>query len=295
MATDFPGLSQQIAHFEARILADPGSRVYLPLADLYRRAGKLSEARQVLVRGLSRDAACLSARVLLGVVLTDLGEHETARRELQAVLDRDPDNLLALRIMGDDAAAHADWARAAELMERLLRLLPDDPDVRNALRRYRERRSAEVEGSIAQDEIPAVQEEPLQRPGGQPAVQHAPAEEQPSGERLPASIGVETPTLADLYRRQGHFEKARQIIDRILAIDPQRSDALAVLARLEQDLADPATRTDSPQVESPAALREDATPEVIRPPSAPERGEDLLRFRRWIEGEADRQEIRPPG
>ncbi|MDD5720229.1 MAG: tetratricopeptide repeat protein, partial [Candidatus Krumholzibacteria bacterium] len=85
MPADLPGLAQQIAHFESRLQADPASRVFLPLADLYRRAGELDRARQLLSEGLANDPDFLSARTALGEVLMLLGQATAARIELQAV------------------------------------------------------------------------------------------------------------------------------------------------------------------------------------------------------------------
>lgn len=271
MAADLPGLVQQIAHYEARLQADPGSRAFLPLADLYRRAGRLEQARQILSRGLAGDPDCLSARVLFGEVLAGLGEEDAARRELTAVLDRDRDNLVALRLLGEDAAARGDWQRARECQERLLRLLPEASGVRSALEETRRR-------------LAAARTSPTDAPGG-PAGGGGEARP-PVEEGTAAGSGLETPTLAELYRRQGHRAKAREILERILAVSPQRADALAVLARLETeesalstaDLAEPAGQPAAAASQRPAADQA----------AAGDRQEDLQRFRLWLESDAQK-------
>lgn len=273
MAADLPGLVQQIAHYEARLQADPGSRAFLPLADLYRRAGRLEQARQILSRGLAGDPDCLSARVLFGEVLAGLGEEDAARRELTAVLDRDRDNLVALRLLAEDAAARGDWQRARECQERLLRLLPEASGVRSALEETRRR-------------LAAASTSPADAPGG-PAGGGGEAQPRaPVEEGTAAGSGLETPTLAELYRRQGHRAKARAILERILAVSPQRADALAVLARLETEesalstagLAEPAGQPAAAASQRPAA---DQT-------AAGDRQEDLQRFRLWLESDAQK-------
>jgi tetratricopeptide (TPR) repeat protein len=266
MSLNLPGLLQQIAHFEARLRTDPDSRAFLPLSDLYRRAGQLVQARDLLRRGLARDPDCVSARVLLGQVLAELRETPAADRELEAVLARDPDNLVALKLLGRAAAERGDWARARELLERLVRLLPEAAEVREALREARQR----VGEAPASPQAAAAAAPP---PG--------PAAEAPSAELAAPGAGLATPTLADLYRRQGHTAKAREILARILAAEPGRADALAVLARLDE--------TDAQPPIDPGGAPEGPAERTLGRPAAAGgvREADLQRFRHWLDGAAE--------
>jgi tetratricopeptide (TPR) repeat protein len=259
MASDLPGLVQQIAHFESRLQADPASRVFLPLADLYRRAGRLEEARRILLSGLENHPDFLTARVALGLVLTELGEMQPARQHLQGVLASDPDNLLALRLLGRDAAERSDWDEACALNERLLRLEPEDGAVREALR----------EARLRLEDGPRRAVDPTAPPA--PALA--------TGSDAGAAGGFETPTLAQLYIRQGHPEKARLILERILAAEPDRQDARTLMAKLEAEAAPP----------QPAPAMEAQGPdETSTGPSATmSGGEDLDRFRAWLDATAD--------
>lgn len=275
MAADVPGLSQQIHHFESRLRTDPGSRAYLPLADLYRRAGQPQRARELLVAGLANDGGFMSARVALGEVLMSLGELPAARIELQTVLERDPDNLLALELLVRDAANGKDWLTARRLAERLLRLRPESAEVRGILRQARGRTSATLAATSRSSTPP-----PDPPPAASPPVEAAP----PPASVLSIGAGFETPTLADLYRRQGHVEKARAILERILAEEPERTDALQVLARLGAD-AEP-TPASALQANGEATDGrpdpDDQTPASAKEPATGRNG-DLDRFRAWLE------------
>lgn len=286
MPADLPGLAQQIAHFESRLQADPASRVFLPLADLYRRAGELDRARQLLSEGLANDPDFLSARTALGEVLMLLGQATAARIELQAVLARDPDNLLALRLLVDDATARQEWPLACSLGERLLRLQPEVPAIRKALRDARAK--LDQNGAAAGSVSPALAAAPPPRGPDTGA----------SG-LLKVGSGFETPTLADLYRRQGYPEKARAILQRILDAEPDRQDALEVLARLNADAAaapaNPAAAAGSETAKPPplAALdprspgRTAAARARDRAAGGSDRSEDLDRFRAWLDTAAE--------
>lgn len=293
MSADLPGLVQQIAHFEARLRDDPKSRAFLPLADLYRRTGKLERARQLLAGGLEADPACVSARAALGDVLVSLGDLAAARGQLQEVLDRDPQNLLALRLLAGDAATRGEWETARTLAERLLRLLPEDAEVRKLLREVRGRMTAAPAPPRPVSPAPVL-----------PSPQ-ADRGDQTADGALGIGSGLETPTLADLYRRQGYPEKARAIVMRILAAEPGRRDALEVLARLDgstpPDVNTPVppsapTATGTPDQHVPAspptvAGRANGTPLRTAPDivagRAAARPDDLDRFRAWLDRAAD--------
>jgi elongation factor P len=257
MAADLPGLAQQIAHFESRLQVDPGSRAFLALADLYRRAGKFDRARQLLSEGLKAHPGFVSARVVYGDVLMSLGDLTAARVELQAVLARDPDNILALQLLVRDAASRREWRTACELAERLLRLQPEAAEVRTTLRKAR--------SELAQRSQAARPARPTAPPPT------AAAAEEPAGV-LAIGNGFETPTLADLYRRQGHPEKARAILERILAAEPDRTDALEVLARLDADEAPGSPAPKPPPAAQASQASQGSAPEpVAAEPDAAER------------------------
>ncbi len=272
MTPDLPGLVQQIAHFESRLQADPTARVFVPLADLYRRTGRLSEARRILERGLHEHPRFITAWAALGLVLAEMGESGDARRALQTVIQADPENTLALRLLGRDAADRGDWELARDLGERLLRLEPEDGTVREALREARRRLDAVSRAS----EIPAQE----QTREAQPVHQTPAATVERPAEGL--GLGFETATLAELYLRQGHSGKARAILQKILANNPDHAEALAVLARTEATEQEPTARP----VASPKAAAENATligkdeevgSQVLGS------GDDLDRFRAWLD------------
>ncbi len=289
MPSHSPGLAQQIAYYEQRLQLDPDSRAFLPLADLLRRAGRQDQARELLERGLARHPQFVSARAALGLVLTELGESELAREELTRVLDADDDHLLALRLLARDAGRREDWAQACRRYERLLRLEPEDAEVRRALRHARDRLEALPATPTSPAPAGAAVDSPPP-PGGDPG--RADAGRGAGGGGLRVGNGFETPTLAELYLRQGHPGKAREILERILAADPDRPDAQAVLARLEEAADEDETGSGGtpPTSEDEVAAGGSAArsgPDREGPgpvdPSSTGRPQDLERFRHWID------------
>lgn len=63
--------------------------------------GDYDQAIQVCREGLRQHPGYVSARVTLGRALLETGQHEQARAELEAVLRVAPDNLAAIRALGE--------------------------------------------------------------------------------------------------------------------------------------------------------------------------------------------------
>jgi len=252
-----PDLNQQIAHFEDRLRLDPNSRAFVPLADLYRRTGQLIHARDLLRNGVARHPGYLTAQVALGLVLSELGDGEEARTVMNGVLNVDPDNLLALRLLAAGASDRGHWERACELAERLVRLSPEDSGARDVLQNARRR---------LQTPAPAAPQAVRRVSGGN-------GDDAEEGMR-----GFETPTLAELYLRQGHPDKARVIIERILGEEPDRVDAQRVLAKIQ---AHDGAGKPAPE---PKQKRANGTP--VAAPVA-DGSQDLDRFKNWLDAASD--------
>jgi predicted Zn-dependent protease len=67
---------------EAWVADNPGSRLFLKLAQAYQDAGRLDESVQVLQRGLVMHPTMVEARQALARVLEDMGDHEAALSQL---------------------------------------------------------------------------------------------------------------------------------------------------------------------------------------------------------------------
>ena len=91
----------RIEALRKRLQKDPGSIAFAQLAEEYRRAGRFQESIDVCRAGLARHPGYLSARVTLGRALLEVGDVESAQRELTDVLRAAPDNLSAIRGMAE--------------------------------------------------------------------------------------------------------------------------------------------------------------------------------------------------
>ncbi len=91
----------EIAKLTERISKDPKSKLFVPLAEEYKKDGDIEMAIHVLSEGLKHNPGYVTARSILGRLLFDKGDYEGARKEFEEVVKAIPDNLLAQRKLGD--------------------------------------------------------------------------------------------------------------------------------------------------------------------------------------------------
>jgi tetratricopeptide (TPR) repeat protein len=91
----------RIEELEKRLAADPNSRMFVQLAEEYRKAGMLDQAIDCCEKGLKKHPQYPSARVALGRALLEAGSFDRASAEFEAVLKQVPDNILAHKFLGE--------------------------------------------------------------------------------------------------------------------------------------------------------------------------------------------------
>lgn len=152
--------SERLEALKARWESDKGSRVFLQLADEYRRLGRLGDAVNVLEEGLETNAGHLGARVARARCLLELGRSAEAAAELERVTEADPTQMVAYRLLVDAYLAEGDADKARQRL-RVYGLLNDsDPEIE------------ELEDRIAR----------LERGGAPPPAAEGQAEKAPAAE-----------------------------------------------------------------------------------------------------------------
>ena len=162
----------RLAQLRERWEAEPGSRIFLQLAEEYRRQGFAEEAAKVLESGLQHHPSSIAGYVALGRCRLELGEAEAARDALEGVVSRDPTQMVAYRHLVDAYLALGEPDRARNRLELYVQLNPMDDDIV----RLRE----QIEAAEA---APPAAEEPDAFPQPPDAV---PTPEQPSAPTDPA-------------------------------------------------------------------------------------------------------------
>jgi tetratricopeptide (TPR) repeat protein len=121
--------NQRIDDLRRRVQKDPASIAFAQLAEELRRAGEFEESVQTCRTGLAIHPGYLSARVTLGRALIELNQLVDARTELELVLKSAPENLAALRGLGEIHHRSGDLAAALAQYRTALGLARNDPDL----------------------------------------------------------------------------------------------------------------------------------------------------------------------
>lgn len=127
----------RIEALRKRLQRDPGSIAFAQLAEEYRRAGRFNEAIEVCRAGLARHPGYLSARVTLGRALLEIGDIESAQRELSDVLRAAPDNLGAIRGIAEVHRKKGEIPEALAQFRSAFEMAGPDPSIEQFVRDLR--------------------------------------------------------------------------------------------------------------------------------------------------------------
>ncbi len=128
-------MSAELERLKEKVRKDPNSRLFISLADLYRKEGLLEEAVRVLTEGLERQPDYMSARVALGKIYLEENRLDSALTEFSLVAKAIPGNLFAQRKLADIYMMMDDAERAKAALETVVRLNPLDKEAEEALGR----------------------------------------------------------------------------------------------------------------------------------------------------------------
>jgi tetratricopeptide (TPR) repeat protein len=91
----------RIRDLKSRVDREPGSRFFVPLAEEYRKAGRISDAIKTLEEGLAAHPSYVAARVSLARTYLEAGRTEDSMTAFSKALADDPSNLVAAKALGD--------------------------------------------------------------------------------------------------------------------------------------------------------------------------------------------------
>lgn len=189
---------EEIEELREKIEKEPDSRLFLPLAEEYRKAGMLDDAITALLNGLERQPRYTSARVALGRIYLEKDMLNEARAEFESVVKVAPDNLFAHRKLAEIYNETGETKRALAEYKEVLKLHPLDEEVKACVEA--------LEGKL----VYAVEaEEPAAAIAKPPQEFHADEiQEFPEGAGYLQSAG---PDIADFNVKEG-FERLEGVL-----------------------------------------------------------------------------------
>ncbi|MBI4685181.1 MAG: tetratricopeptide repeat protein [Nitrospirae bacterium] len=117
---------EDIAKLKEKVEKDPKSKLFVPLADEYRKAGKIDDAVSVLLKGLADQPEYMSARVSLGKIYLEKKMIAEAKDEFEKVIKAISDNLFAHKKLAEIYRDSGESDRAIAEYKAVLRLNPFD-------------------------------------------------------------------------------------------------------------------------------------------------------------------------
>ena len=175
----------RIEELEKRLAADPNSRMFVQLAEEYRKAGMLEQAIDCCEKGLKKHPQYPSARVLLGRALLESGSFDLASAEFETVLKQVPDNILAHKFLGETYHRLGRLDEALKKYKVASTLAPEDTELGERIQ--------EVQAELAGGPRPAPPSQPA-APGPPPAAHASPqAARHPEPQRPATAAGPPRP------------------------------------------------------------------------------------------------------
>lgn len=211
-----------------RLQQDPGSRVFAPLAESYRRLGRLEEAIEICQRGLEHHPDFHGGRVALAKCYLDKQRFEDAQRELERVVHLAPENLLAQKLLGEAFMAQELPRQALHAFKMALLLAPCDISLTDKVHQI-EKQLAEESPHQRSVELAEIQEEVLE-PGIPKSFESSMPEETSAADWDTGSIEAITvePQLEEFPMEEPVDDEISSEVNAILGFDETSEDTYAV-------------------------------------------------------------------
>jgi len=260
----------QIKKYTEQLAADSNSRVFVPLAEIYRKLGRYEEAISVAQDGLKHHPNYMGGKTALARAYFENGKLEQAQELLESILQLAPDNLLANRLLSELFVEKGEPNLAVPVLKQLVAMEPNDARAAKQLADLEARLSGapQLESqpsphssphpsshspAASSSPKPPVQVKPpgaplqqpqqkkrsLPSPSLSPATISSAQKAQPSLPQEPKKvITTQTQTLANLYRSQGHLDKAIEVYQELLKENPGNKSFMLALKQTERELGE---------------------------------------------------------
>jgi tetratricopeptide (TPR) repeat protein len=196
----------KIAGYVEILAKDPRSTVFVSLAESYRQMGLLDEALDVATKGVKALPSFSPGYAILGRIQIQLGNVDAAAAAFERALLIDPENLMSLKGLARVRMQQGGQAEALRLVRRAVALKPDD--------------------NVAQKMLTALVASPAMPDIATPSRPVAAAGH-------PHAAPISTPTIAEIYIRQGFLGRAMKVYRDLLQADPHNEEIRQKLVELK--------------------------------------------------------------
>ncbi len=149
----YPDSEERIRDLEQRMEAMPGSRIFVGLAEEYRRAGRYEDALNTLQKGLQAHPTYLSAQIALARLYQETWRTQEAIEAFLKVLAMDRENLVAAKALSELYENSRNPVEAIKKLK-LYRAISGDKAIDEKIARMEREIHAEIGDTEAEGEPP---------------------------------------------------------------------------------------------------------------------------------------------
>lgn len=215
-----------IERLKERLERDPNSKLFVPLAEEYKKAGMVEEAINILLKGLERHPNYMSARVSLGKIYLEKGMLNEASQEFEKVVSAIPENLYAHKKLAEIYESLDKKNKAIEELRTVLRLNPIDEVAAKTLASLEERLIPSQEAKKPEEAFIEIRPSEISVIGKVKDSETEESDEKEVSEETRLQIKD-----ADVFVSQGRYLEALETYKKILSFEP---DNRYILQRLEE-------------------------------------------------------------
>ncbi len=140
--------SETIEEYRKVLDKDPSSKVFAPLAEALRENKEFNQAEYIAWHGIKRHPQFAGGYVTLGRVLSDQAKHKEALPVLKKATELDPQNLLALQLLGNTYLQMEMTKEALKTFKMVLFLNPSSEKAKKAVQKLESFSADEFEEDI---------------------------------------------------------------------------------------------------------------------------------------------------
>jgi tetratricopeptide (TPR) repeat protein len=264
--------SSVIVKFEKALEKDPRSRMFAALAEAYRKIGLHDKALPLIKKGIRFNPEYVMGYYELAAFHLDKGEYQLAYSTLRPILTQNRDNLKLQRLFAESCLKLDLYEEALDTYKYLLFINPKNEEVSQAVAYLEEKVNETIlepfqpeekivfdidglesnpmaeQGKIddwVQVDLTNEEEEESEVEGWQlnpEEVYEEALEDHPENKKEEIETrqadSRETPiithTLVDIYLSQGHIDKAREVLEKILQLSPDDKKTMEKLRELNE-------------------------------------------------------------
>ena len=167
--------TEDIERLKEKVDQDPNSKLFVSLAEEYKKEGMFDEAIDVLTSGLERQPNYLSARVSLGKLYIERSMLLEARDEFEKVINVIPDNLYAHKKLAEIYKNLGEKEKATYELKTVLSLNPSDEWAASTLTEIETMEpldvAQETQEEAVEEQVPSPEPEKATEPYEEPLVE----------------------------------------------------------------------------------------------------------------------------